>query len=90
MDIHTATEQAYKNGYAKGYADGKSEVVIKIFKDIEHVLNTSIWANDLEIKSNMGLGFNSVAKRFAVRKKAFEDAKDYLLILKKKYTEEKR
>ena len=21
MDIHTATEQAYKNGYAKGYAD---------------------------------------------------------------------
>ena len=25
MDIHTATEQAYKNGYAKGYADGKGE-----------------------------------------------------------------
>ena len=25
MDIHTATEQAYKNGYAKGFADGKGE-----------------------------------------------------------------
>lgn len=23
MDSYTATEQAYKNGYAKGYADGK-------------------------------------------------------------------
>lgn len=22
MDKHTATEMAYKNGYAKGYADG--------------------------------------------------------------------
>lgn len=27
MDIHTATEQAYKNGYAKGYADGKGEPI---------------------------------------------------------------
>lgn len=25
MDIHTATELAYKNGYAKGYEDGKGE-----------------------------------------------------------------
>jgi hypothetical protein len=25
MDIHTATEQAYKNGYARGFADGKGE-----------------------------------------------------------------
>lgn len=25
MDIHTATEQAYKNGYAKGFTDGKGE-----------------------------------------------------------------
>lgn len=25
MDIHTATELAYKNGYAKGFADGKGE-----------------------------------------------------------------
>ena len=28
MDIHTATEQAYKNGYAKGYADGRASAVI--------------------------------------------------------------
>lgn len=25
MNIHDATEQAYKNGYVKGYADGKGE-----------------------------------------------------------------
>lgn len=25
MDIHTATELAYKNGYAKGFADRKGE-----------------------------------------------------------------
>lgn len=25
MDIHTATELAYKNGYAKGFADGKGD-----------------------------------------------------------------
>ena len=25
MDKHTATELAYKNGYAKGYADGVKE-----------------------------------------------------------------
>lgn len=25
MNIYTATEVAYKNGYAKGYADGKGE-----------------------------------------------------------------
>ena len=27
MDIYTATEQAYKNGYEKGYADGKRDAV---------------------------------------------------------------
>ena len=26
MTEHDATEQAYKNGYEKGYADGKSEL----------------------------------------------------------------
>lgn len=26
MNIHDATETAYKNGYAKGFADGKGEV----------------------------------------------------------------
>lgn len=25
MEIYEATEQAYKNGYAKGYADAKAE-----------------------------------------------------------------
>ena len=38
MDIHTATEVAYKNGYAKGFADGKTEVAREIFEDIEVIL----------------------------------------------------
>lgn len=25
MDLHTATEQAYKKGYAKGFEDGKRQ-----------------------------------------------------------------
>lgn len=27
MDIYEATEQAYKNGYIKGHADAKAEIV---------------------------------------------------------------
>lgn len=38
MDIHTATELAYKNGYAKGFADGKGEVAREIFEEIETCL----------------------------------------------------
>lgn len=26
MDIHTATEESYKNGYQKGYSDAKKEM----------------------------------------------------------------
>lgn len=29
MDKYTATELAYKNGYAKGYEDGKASVEVK-------------------------------------------------------------
>ena len=29
MDIYTATEQAYKNGYVKGYNDGKQDSEVK-------------------------------------------------------------
>lgn len=38
MDIHKATETAYKNGYAKGYADGKNEAVTTILADIEQLM----------------------------------------------------
>lgn len=38
MDIHTATEVAYKNGYAKGFADGKTEVAREIFEEIEKLI----------------------------------------------------
>ena len=31
MNIYDATEQAYKNGYAKGYEDGKREVLEKLY-----------------------------------------------------------
>ena len=27
MDVYTATERAYKNGYIKGHADAKAEIV---------------------------------------------------------------
>ena len=27
MDMYTATEEAYKNGYAQGYEDGKIEAI---------------------------------------------------------------
>ena len=30
MDIHTATEVAYKNGYAKGKADAAMEIIAEI------------------------------------------------------------
>ena len=30
MDIHTITEQAYKNGYEQGYKDGRENSVVQI------------------------------------------------------------
>lgn len=65
-----------------------SEVAREIFEDIKRTLDTAIWTNDLEIKTNRAIGFNSDAEKFAVRKKAIEDAKDYLRIVEKKYTED--
>ena len=38
MDEHTATELAYKNGYDKGYADAKAELVR--CKDCKHLVLT--------------------------------------------------
>ncbi len=35
MNMHDATEQAYKNGYARG----RSEVVREIFAEIEKIIN---------------------------------------------------
>ena len=37
MDMYTATEEAYKNGYAKGYEDGKKdyEKLEKKVKELE-------------------------------------------------------
>jgi flagellar biosynthesis/type III secretory pathway protein FliH len=30
MDMYAATEEAYKNGYAKGYEDGKKDAVVYV------------------------------------------------------------
>lgn len=30
MDIHIAMEESYKNGYVKGYKDGKSDSVVVV------------------------------------------------------------
>jgi hypothetical protein len=34
MNVHDATEAAYRNGYAKGYEDGKANAIIRC-KDCE-------------------------------------------------------
>lgn len=65
-------------------------MIAKIFEDIDITLNTAIWSQELEIKTNRAIGFNADAERFALRKKAIEDVKDYLQIVKKKYTEGKQ
>ena len=41
MDEHTATELAYKNGYEKGYADAKAELVR--CKDCKHIMHSAIY-----------------------------------------------
>ena len=38
MNNHDATEIAYKNGYEKGYADGKDEIAREIFQEIENLI----------------------------------------------------
>lgn len=37
MNIYDATEQAYKNGYAKGYEDGKREVLERLYGGFDDV-----------------------------------------------------
>ena len=80
----------YDKGYINGYNRMASEVAREIFEDIKRTLDTAIWSSDLEIKTNRAVGFNSDAEKFAVRRKAFEDAKDYLQIVEKKYTESEK
>ena len=47
MDNYAATEQAYKNGYEKGYADAKAEIVR--CKDCKH--QQKYWHPDKRMKS---------------------------------------
>lgn len=68
-------------GYRKA-----SEVAREIFEEIWRVFDTAIWAQEIEIKSSETLRLADVQK-FAVRKLAIKDMKDYLRIVEKKYTE---
>lgn len=53
MDIWMATEEAYKNGYAKGYKDGKQaqkEITLCIncvCGDIVKLPNDRVWCNKM-------------------------------------------
>lgn len=71
----------YDAGYRKS-----SEVAREIFEDIWRVFDTAIWAQEIEIKSSKALGLADVQK-YAHRKIAIQDMKDYLRIVEKKYTE---
>ena len=50
MDKHTATEQAFKNGFGKGYADGKPKwisVKERLPENREDVLLCRKWWNEI-------------------------------------------
>ena len=49
MDKHTATEMAYKNGYAKGYADGMKEFCRKLHAEILEARESNFKAKDERI-----------------------------------------
>lgn len=76
------------NSYKMHYNEVNDELVKEIFKDIERMLDTSIWAQEVEIRASGAFGLNDVEK-FRHRKKAIEDIKEYLQFIKKKYMEEK-
>lgn len=61
-------------------------VAREIFEDIWRTFDTAIWAHEIEIKSSKALGLADIQK-FAHRKIAIQDMKDYLRIVEKKYTE---
>lgn len=76
------------DSYKMHYNEVNDELVKEIFKDIERMLDTSIWAQEVEIRASGASGLNDVEK-FRHRKKAIEDIKEYLQFIKKKYMEEK-
>ena len=43
MDIHIATEESYKNGYAKGFDDGKREA--QLGSKMREALSNIVWYN---------------------------------------------
>ena len=82
MNIHDATEAAYKNGYAKGFADGKAEVARGIFEEIDEKIAS--------------MKYNANTPRKTVKVEELKEQVDWVLHtvipqtlaeLKKKYTE---
>ena len=58
MYIHDATEEAYKNGYEKGKADGKNEVAMEIFEWFEkNAVNLNFLTGNMELSSKNYLEF---------------------------------
>jgi hypothetical protein len=43
MDMHTATEESYNNGYAKGFEDGKREA--QLGSKMREALSNIVWYN---------------------------------------------
>ena len=71
MDIHTATEVAYKNGYAKGFEDGKAEAIREIFEEIDNL--------------TFSFGYGVRSDHTVARTRSIDD--DLFAELKKKRTE---
>ncbi len=84
LDAMRGAANSYKMHYKKASAASVNE----IFKDIERMLDTCIWAQEVEIRTSGAFGLNDVEK-FRHRKKAIEDIKEYLQFIKKKYMEER-
>ena len=88
MDIHTATETAYKIGHAKGYADGvrdaKTEVARGIFEEIIKSVFTKIPDKIMLISKERDFSDGVILGK----REAYFDMINTLAELKKKYTEE--
>lgn len=88
LSIELGAMRCAANSYKIHCNEINVEMVGEIFKDIERMLDTSIWAQEVEIRTSSAFGLND-AEKFRHRKKAIEDIKEYLQFIKKKYTEGK-
>ncbi len=70
MNIHDATEQAYKNGYA----DGKKEVARDILSDLKKAVhNKAVYSNYRDVESFVNLKVFDVIIQSYIKKYAGSD-----------------